>query len=116
MRPRRDMNRVCSGRFIFHLIVTAWLLFGSEADAASANPAVAKAKREAEAKGYIFETSREEILAKANKEGARRVLASSSPETLAPLAKAFRQKYPFIDARAQEITREDSQSRGIQLK
>jgi iron(III) transport system substrate-binding protein len=110
------MRRVCSGYFIFCLIVIGYLLFTSAADAASASPAVAKAKREAEAKGYIFETSRDEIVAKAKKEGALRVLASSSPETLAPLAKAFRQKYPFIDARAQEITREDSQSRGIQLK
>jgi Bacterial extracellular solute-binding protein len=110
------MRRVCSGYFIFCLIVLEYLLFTSAVDAASASPAVAKAKREAEAKGYIFETNRDEIVAKAKKEGALRVLASSSPETLAPLAKAFRQKYPFIDARAQEITREDSQSRGIQLK
>src|SRR6266498_2874366 len=116
MRPRRDMNRVCSGRFIFYLLLSGWLLFTSAADAASANLAVAKAKREAEAKGYIFETSREEILAKAKKEGALRVLASSSPATLAPLVRVFREKYPFIDARAQEITREDSQSRAIQLK
>jgi len=77
---------------------------------------VAKAKRDAEAKGYIFESSRDEIVAKAKKEGTLRGLASSSPETLAPLVKAFRQKYPFIDARVNEITREDSQSRGIQLK
>jgi iron(III) transport system substrate-binding protein len=86
------------------------------ADGASANPAVAKAKLEAEAKGFIFESSRDEIVAKAKKEGVLRVLASSSPETLGPLVKAFKQKYPFIDARAHEVTREDSQSRAIQLK
>src|SRR6266508_4247409 len=90
---RRDMRRVCSGYFIFHLLLSGWLLFTSAADAASAN--LGKAKREAEAKGYIFESSRDEILAKAKKEGTLRVLASSSPETLAPLVRAFRQKYPF---------------------
>jgi Bacterial extracellular solute-binding protein len=110
------MRRISAGNFVFYLIVVGWLLFGSEADGASANPAVAKARREAEAKGFIFETSRDEIVAKAKKEGVLRVLASSSPATLAPLVKAFREKYPFIDARAQEITREDSQSRAIQLK
>jgi hypothetical protein len=110
------MRRISAGNFVFYLIVVGWLLFGSEADGASANPAVATARREAEAKGFIFETSRDEIVAKAKKEGVLRVLASSSPATLAPLVKAFREKYPFIDARAQEITREDSQSRAIQLK
>jgi ABC-type glycerol-3-phosphate transport system substrate-binding protein len=110
------MKRLSSGYFVFSLIVIGWLLFASSADGASVSPALAKAKRDAEAKGFIFETIRDEIVAKAKKEGTVRVLASSSPETLAPLVKAFREKYPFIDARAQEVTREDSQSRAIQLK
>jgi ABC-type Fe3+ transport system substrate-binding protein len=108
------MKRGCYS--ILYLILIGCLLFTSETDAASTSPAVLKAKREAEAKGFIFETSRDEIVSKAKKEGTLRVLASSSPETLAPLVKAFREKYPFIDARAQEVTREDSQSRAIQLK
>ena len=104
------------GPILFYLILSSWLVFGSQADAASPSAAVIKAKRDAEAKGYIFEISHDEIVAKAKKEGTLRVLASSSPETLAPLVKAFKEKYPFINARAQEITREDSQTRALQLK
>jgi hypothetical protein len=41
----------------------------SFAFAASPNPAVVKAKQDAEAKGYIFSTARDEIVAMAKKEG-----------------------------------------------
>jgi hypothetical protein len=41
--------------------------------AASANPNILKAKQEAEAKGYIFATSQEEIIANAKREGKLRV-------------------------------------------
>jgi len=112
------MSRLCSERFVIFLFLplAAWLGFAVAAEAASPNAATVKAKRDAEAKGYVFETSRDEIVAKAKKEGVLRVLASSSPATLAPLVKAFKEKYPFIDARAAEIVREDSQPRAMQLK
>jgi Bacterial extracellular solute-binding protein len=107
------MTRVCSVRSLLYVALSSWWLVSG---AASLNPALLKAKQEAEAKGYLFETGRDEIVAKAKKEGRLRVLASSAPETVAPLVKAFREKYPFIDAHAQEITREDSQTRATQLK
>jgi hypothetical protein len=44
--------------------------------AASPNADLLKAKREAEAKGYIFETSHDEIVAKAKKEGKLRVMTT----------------------------------------
>ena len=112
------MSRLCSERFVIFLFLSlaAWLGFTVAAEAASPNAATVKAKRDAEAKGYVFETSRDEIVAKAKKEGVLRVLASPSPTTLAPLVKAFKEKYPFIDARAAEIVREDSQTRVMQLK
>ena len=110
------MRRLCSVRCVIFLQITMWFWLANATDAASPSPATVKAMREAEVKGYIFEASRDEIVAKAKKEGVVRVLASSSPTTLAPLAKAFKDKYPFIDARAAEIVREDSQSRAIQLK
>ena len=109
------MRRIVLRRFFLSLALSSWLL-GTGASAASLTPAMAKAKRDAEARGYIFETTRDEIVAKAKKEGRLRVLASSSPETVGPLAKAFREKYPFIDTQAMEITREDSQTRAVQLK
>src|SRR5262245_14257699 len=114
-RKRRGkiMAQTCSLRLLLYLVLSScWLVTG----AASSSFTLLKAKQEAEARGYLFETSRDDIVAKAKKEGKVRVLASSAPETVAPLVKAFRDKYPFIDAQAQEITREDSQTRATQLK
>jgi ABC-type Fe3+ transport system substrate-binding protein len=84
------------------------------AHAASANPALAKAKKEAEAKGYVFAASQEEIIANAKKEGKLRVMGSLDAKTLRALAEAFRKKYPFIDAQAQEIAGTDNYIRMIQ--
>ena len=106
------MRRIYSARSLLYFVLGSWWLVTG----AASSTAVLKAKQEAEARGYLFEMSREEIVAKAKKEAKLRVLASSAPETVAPLVKAFRDKYPFIDAYAQEITREDSQTRATQLK
>lgn len=84
------------------------------ADAASVTPTVLKAKQEAEAKGYVFATSQEEILANAKKEGKLRVMGSLDAQTLKALNEAFRKKYPFIDSQAQEIAGTDSYVRMIQ--
>ena len=75
------MSRLCSERFVIFLFLSlaAWLGFTVAAEAASPNAATVKAKRDAEAKGYVFETSRDEIVAKAKKGGVLRVLASPSP-------------------------------------
>ena len=108
-----NMPQIYSIRPLLYFVLSSWWLVTG---AASSSPALLKAKQEAEARGYLFETSRDDIVAKAKNEGKLRVLASSAPETVAPLVKAFRDKYPFIDAHAQEITREDSQTRATQLK
>ena len=112
------MNRVCSVRLTIFLFIlfAPWLGFANITEAASPNPAALAAKREAEAKGYIFAASHDEIVAEARKEGTLRVLASSNPETLAPLVKAFNGKYPFIEVSADEIPREGSKTRVTQLK
>lgn len=70
---------------------------------ATASASLAKAKQEAEVKGYTFLTSREEILARAKKEGRIRVLSSQEPEAIKAMTAAFKKKYPFIDARIEEI-------------
>ena len=57
------------------------------------------AKKEAEAKGYIFAINREEIVTKARKEGKLRVLSRLETEDLKPMAEAFKKKYPFIGVR-----------------
>ena len=65
--------------------------------AVAATPGVLKAKQAAEAKGFVFETSHDEILAKAKKEGKLKIITSLNPETYKQLGAAFKQKYPFID-------------------
>jgi hypothetical protein len=104
------MRLIFSAGFLLYALGSG--LLATDAIGASADSVTMKTK----AKGYAVETSHDAIVAKAKKEGRLRVLASSSPETVNPLARAFREKYPFIDAQAAEITREDSQTRAIQLK
>jgi iron(III) transport system substrate-binding protein len=80
-------------------------------NAAAAGAALQKAKQEAEAKGFVFESSRDEIIAKAKKEGKLRVLSSLEMENLKPVSEAFKKKYPFIDIRAEEIAGTDTYQR-----
>jgi len=84
-------------------ILELWAL-GSIAFAAAASPDLLNARKEAEAKGYTFITGHDEILAKAKDEGRLRVLSSLQPGALKEMAKAFMQKYPFIDVHAEEST------------
>ena len=64
--------------------------------ALAASPALVKAKEDAEAKGYIFFTSHDEIVAIAKKEGRLKVSSGLEPPNFNPLIAAFKQKYPFI--------------------
>jgi ABC-type Fe3+ transport system substrate-binding protein len=74
------------------------LLFASANLAAQPNAVVLKAKRDAEAKGYIFETSHDEIVAKAKKERRLKVLTGLDPASHSPMMQSFKKKYPFIEA------------------
>jgi hypothetical protein len=65
--------------------------------AQGATPAATKAQQSAQARGFLFESSHEEIVAKAKKEGKLRVISSLNPETYKQLAAGFKQKYPFIE-------------------
>jgi len=80
----------------------------SDAGAASASPSLAKAKQEAEAKGFIFPASRDEIIAKAKVEGRVNVLMSMNPSSFQPIAESFKKKYPYLDVRIQDITGSDA--------
>lgn len=83
------------------------------ASAASPNPALLKAKKQAEAKGYTFVASHDEIVAKAKKEGKLRVLSELEPPTIKATTAAFTKKYPFIELFVQEITGTDAAQRNI---
>ena len=92
---------------IASLVVTLALLtifFASRVNAASAGSAVLEAKKTAESKGYVFITSRDEILAKAKKEGRVRVLSSLDPGSFSPMMESFKKKYPFLEIRIDDLT------------
>ena len=73
----------------------------SHADTAS--PTLLQAKKEAEAKGYIFVATHDEIVSRAKKEGVLWVHTSMSGQTMKHLSDAFKKMYPFIDVRAVEL-------------
>jgi iron(III) transport system substrate-binding protein len=97
--------------------VIGFLLIGTCAPqvsfGAAAGAALLKAKQDAEARGYSFVASHEEILTKAKKEGKLRVLAGMEAPTIKATAAAFVRKYPFIDLRIQEIQGQDAAQRNI---
>ena len=84
------------------LLLVSWFL-SPYAFAAAPSPTLQKAKQEAEAKGYVFLTSRDEIVANAKKEGKLRILAELEPPNIKASTAAFKKKYPFIDLYIEEI-------------
>jgi ABC-type Fe3+ transport system substrate-binding protein len=80
--------------------------------AASPAAVLNKAKQEAEAKGYIFIPTHEEIIAGAKKESKLRVLGSLSPSTNKQMISAFKKRYPFMtEVYVEEITGTDAPQR-----
>ncbi len=78
------------------------LWIAPRAFAQSPSPALLKAKQEAEARSYIFETNRDEILASAKKEGKLRVLSGFEPAVRSRMITSFKRKYPFSDIETEE--------------
>jgi ABC-type Fe3+ transport system substrate-binding protein len=68
------------------------------------SPALQKAKKDAESQGFVFITRRDEILAKAKKEGKVKVGSTLEPENYKPMIESFKKKYPFIDAQMEELS------------
>jgi iron(III) transport system substrate-binding protein len=84
------------------LFAIGFLLLGHSLFAASPGPALEKAKKDAEAKSYVFFSNRDEIIAKAKKEGKLRVLANLEPPNIRDTTAAFIKRYPFIDLYVEE--------------
>jgi ABC-type Fe3+ transport system substrate-binding protein len=97
---------------VFSLSLTGGLL--TRADAAAAG--LMQSPRETESKGYLFENSREEILAKAKKEGSLRALLGFDAPAIKALREGFRKRYPFINTQFEEVTNEASQRFLFELK
>jgi iron(III) transport system substrate-binding protein len=99
------------------LFAAAFSMLSGSAFAASASPALLKAKQEAEAKGYLFETSHDEVVAKGKKEGKLRVLSTMEGAVIKVMRESFKKKYPFIDVQVQELgSVEENQRFLLELK
>ena len=97
-------------RFVVFLLITFFLTI-SPLFAASASPASTTAKQDGEAKGYLFLSTHDEILAGAKKEGKLRVLGSLTPSTYKAMIAAFKKRYPFLEISIEEITGTDAPQR-----
>jgi iron(III) transport system substrate-binding protein len=106
------MKSKIHGPAVIFFILGAWILAANAA--AQSDQALSKAKAEAEAKGYIFESSRDAIVAKAKKEGKVVVFSSQDADAIRATVEAFRKKYPFIEVDAKEIAGTDTYRRMIQ--
>ena len=90
-------------RLTYIVLIAAFGIAGSSVRAASSNPSLLKAKQEAEAKGYIFVSSHDEIVSRAKQEGKLRAVVSLSEEPLKHMLAAFSAKYPFIETRGEWV-------------
>ena len=97
----------------FICVLQLLAMLGLANGATAPTPALLKAKQEAEARGSIFETSRDEILAKAKKEGRMRALSSLEGPTIKATADAFRSEYPFLNVHVEELTGSDANQRFV---
>jgi iron(III) transport system substrate-binding protein len=88
----------------FIKVALLWISLGmwQSASAATVNSPLAKAKSEAEAKGFVFYTSHDQIVAEAKKEQKLKVMTGLDPESIKAMASAFKRKYPFINLIAEE--------------
>ena len=100
---KRRLIMFCSSSLVSLILIAPAAIVGSSALGASASPALVKAKQEADAKGYIFVPSHDEIVSRAKQEGKLRAVVSLTEEPLKHMLAAFSKKYPFIETRAESV-------------
>jgi ABC-type Fe3+ transport system substrate-binding protein len=83
-------------RFVIVLSISALQIVNSSG-AAWAQSSASRQTKSAGAKGFVFETNHDDIVAKAKKEGKLRFLSTWDSKVMEQMNKAFRKKYPFID-------------------
>ena len=93
------------------ILVAALALGSSRSVAEAASASLAKAKQDAEASGYVFVSSRDEILTKAKAEGRLRATTSLGPPTIKAMVNAFKKKYPFLEVAVEEVDGTDAVQR-----
>src|SRR5262249_8221631 len=90
------------------------LLNASFAFSASPTAPLLKAQENADAQGFIFFKSRDEIIAGAKKEAQLRVSSGLETSNFKPWIAAFKQRYPFItDVHIEEIVGTEAHQRFI---
>ena len=100
-----------------HMFLLAGLFVAGVSFAAMPSPALLKAKSEAEARGYLFETRHDEIVANAKKEARLRIVTNMEPANFRASAAGFMKRYPFITVHVQEITgAEEAQRNLLEIK
>ena len=100
---KQRLMMFCSSSLVSLILIAPPAIVGSCALGASASPALVKAKQEAEAKGYIFVPSHDEIVSRAKQEGKLRAVVSLTEDPLKHMLAAFNKKYPFIETRAESV-------------
>jgi iron(III) transport system substrate-binding protein len=88
--------------FIIAVIMLGWFS-AAGVFAGQATSALSNARQQAEAKGYVFFSRHEEVLAKAKQEAKLNLLINMEVATLKAAADGFMRKYPFIQVHAKEI-------------
>ena len=100
---KRRLMMFCSSSLVCLIVIAPAAIVPSSALGASASAALVKAKQEAEAKGYIFVPSHDEIVSRAKQEGKLRAVVSLTEDPLKHMLAAFSKKYPFIETRAESV-------------
>ncbi|HEY2922669.1 MAG TPA: hypothetical protein VGK77_27125, partial [Candidatus Binatia bacterium] len=104
-------------RSVVAFLAAGLLTLNGASFAAAPSSPLLKAKQDAEAKGYIFESSHDEIIANAKKEGKLRVLSTIESAVVKVMRDSFKKKYPFIDVQVQELgSVEENQRFLLELK
>ena len=95
------------------LVFLGSCMFGTTTFAAARATTLPEAKKEAESKGFIFEASHDDIVAKAKKEKKLNVLSGAEPTSFQEFMKSFQAKYPFLEVSMTEITGAEAARRHI---
>ncbi len=103
-----------TARHLLLLVLISAGLINAVVLAAEPGAALLKSKKDAEAKGYIFAASHDEIVSRAKQEGRLRVIVSLDAGILKRLSEGFMKKYPFIQVQADEIRGIDAYTRQLQ--
>jgi ABC-type Fe3+ transport system substrate-binding protein len=102
-RKGRALKSISTNKIVASLVFSFFFI-SCITHAVAASASLLQAKKEAEAKGYIFFSTHDQIVALARKEGKLKVGSDLEPTTYKPLITAFKQKYPFLtDIQVAEI-------------